>query len=193
MRDKGKVTGWKDEQGYGFVAPAEGGKPVFLHISGFARRSRRPANNDLVTYELGTDDKKRTRALRVRFSNEKAVGSTRPRSIGLPVAFAAGFLLFIVAETLLGRLSTIILAVYFGVSLIAFIGYAMDKSAARNNRRRTPESTLHVLALIGGWPGAAFAQRLWRHKSSKAEFQRVFWVTVVLNCAALGWLMTYSG
>jgi hypothetical protein len=29
-----------------------------------------------------------------------------------------------------------------------------------------------------------------RHKSSKVEFQRVYWATVVLNCAALGWLLT---
>lgn len=129
----------------------------------------------------------------VRHSNKKAIGSARPRGIGFPVAFAVGFLLFIVTATVLGKLSAIVAAIYLGSSLLTFVVYAADKSAARNNRRRTPENTLHASALIGGWPGAVFAQRFLRHKSSKVEFQRVFWVTVILNCAALGWLMTYSG
>jgi uncharacterized membrane protein YsdA (DUF1294 family) len=130
-------------------------------------------------------------ARRVRYSNKKTAGSAKRRRSGFSVAFAVGFLLFIVTATLLGKLSAIVSAVYLGASLVAFITYAADKSAARNNRRRTPEKTLHALALIGGWPGAAFAQRLLHHKSSKDEFQRVFWVTVILNCVALGWLMSY--
>jgi uncharacterized membrane protein YsdA (DUF1294 family) len=47
--------------------------------------------------------------------------------------------------------------------------------------------------LFGGWPGALLAQRTLRHKSSKMEFQRVYWITVALNCAALGFLMTENG
>jgi uncharacterized membrane protein YsdA (DUF1294 family) len=47
--------------------------------------------------------------------------------------------------------------------------------------------------VVGGWPGALAAQRLLRHKSSKQEFQTVFWVTVVVNCGALGWLFTAPG
>jgi uncharacterized membrane protein YsdA (DUF1294 family) len=50
------------------------------------------------------------------------------------------------------------------------------------------EQTLHVFALLGGWPGALVAQRWLRHKSKKASFQVAFWVTVVVNCVALGWL-----
>ena len=37
------------------------------------------------------------------------------------------------------------------------------------------------------------AQRLFRHKSSKASFQTTYWLTVVLNCAALGWLLSPYG
>jgi hypothetical protein len=40
------------------------------------------------------------------------------------------------------------------VSLITFVAYALDKRAARLGRPRTPESTLHVPELLGGWPGA---------------------------------------
>jgi uncharacterized membrane protein YsdA (DUF1294 family) len=67
--------------------------------------------------------------------------------------------------------------------------YAFDKSAAANNRWRTPENTLHFVGFLGGWPGALVAQDVFRHKSRKAEFQYVFWLTVVLNCGALAWLL----
>jgi uncharacterized membrane protein YsdA (DUF1294 family) len=63
--------------------------------------------------------------------------------------------------------------------------YAHDKSAAKKNARRTEESKLHFIALIGGWPGALLAQRVLRHKTSKQSFQIVFWATVILNVAAL--------
>jgi uncharacterized membrane protein YsdA (DUF1294 family) len=52
--------------------------------------------------------------------------------------------------------------------------------------------TLHLVALLGRWPGAALAQKRLRHKSSKIEFRRVFWATVALNCMALGWLMAHA-
>ncbi|APW42599.1 DUF1294 domain-containing protein [Rhodoferax saidenbachensis] len=74
-----------------------------------------------------------------------------------------------------------IAAVYAAMSLITFMVYAMDKSAATRGQWRTPERTLHLLALAGGWLGALCAQQLLRHKSSKAKFQVMFWATVVLN------------
>jgi len=46
---------------------------------------------------------------------------------------------------------------------------------------------------VGGWPGALIAQQTLRHKSRKESFRAVFWVTVVLNCAVLGWLFTDAG
>ncbi len=74
-----------------------------------------------------------------------------------------------------------IAAIYAAMSVITFIAYAMDKSAAARRSWRTPERTLHLLALAGGWPGALCAQQLLRHKSSKAAFRSVFWVTVFVN------------
>jgi uncharacterized membrane protein YsdA (DUF1294 family) len=81
-----------------------------------------------------------------------------------------------------------ILALYLIASAASIIVYALDKSAARHGRWRTSEMTLHLLALIGGWPGALVAQRLFHHKSRKRSFQAVFLFTVVLNCTLLLWL-----
>ncbi|MBW3527014.1 DUF1294 domain-containing protein [Shewanella sp. NKUCC05_KAH] len=80
-----------------------------------------------------------------------------------------------------------IAGMYLTLSLLTFIAYAIDKSAAKRNKWRTKESTLHLLALMGGWPGALFAQNLLRHKSVKASFRNVFWLTVVANLAVLGY------
>jgi uncharacterized membrane protein YsdA (DUF1294 family) len=82
---------------------------------------------------------------------------------------------------------------YGGLSVVAFLAYALDKSAARAGRWRTQENTLHLLALAGGWPGALVAQQQLRHKSAKTSFLVVFWATVLLNCGALAYLLTPAG
>lgn len=72
---------------------------------------------------------------------------------------------------------------YLLASGACFIAYAIDKAAARSRSRRTPERTLLLLGLAGGWPGAVLAQQWLRHKSAKASFRAKFWVTVLLNSA----------
>jgi uncharacterized membrane protein YsdA (DUF1294 family) len=84
-------------------------------------------------------------------------------------------------------------AVYLAASVAAAVAYAIDKSAAQSGAWRTPERTLHVLALMGGWPGALVAQRLFRHKSRKRSFRFAFWTTVALNCGALVWFWWTAG
>ncbi|TDQ45536.1 uncharacterized membrane protein YsdA (DUF1294 family) [Permianibacter aggregans] len=75
--------------------------------------------------------------------------------------------------------------VYLVASLITFAFYWLDKRAAQNGDRRTPENTLHFLSLAGGWPGALIAQRILRHKSVKGSFRVVFWVTALFNLLLL--------
>ena len=55
------------------------------------------------------------------------------------------------------------------------------------------ESTLHGLAMLGGWPGAWIAQHAWRHKSRKASFLAAFWAAVVMNLMALTALVLSGG
>ncbi len=103
---------------------------------------------------------------------------------------AAVFSVLLVAAVLMEKLPDWMLALYVFASLITFLVYALDKTAARKGAWRTQESTLHLLALAGGWPGALVAQQQLRHKSRKRSFRAVFLVTVMVNCAALGWLST---
>lgn len=78
-----------------------------------------------------------------------------------------------------------IIGFYLVLSVITFVLYAVDKKAAMQGKWRISERTLHLFALIGGWPGALLAQKLLRHKSKKRSFQLVFWGTVVLNCGTI--------
>ena len=75
------------------------------------------------------------------------------------------------------------------LNVVTFFSYAMDKTAAEQGRWRTPESTLHALALAGGWPAAWLAQRALRHKSRKRAFLAVYVLTVLLHLGALGLLL----
>lgn len=82
-----------------------------------------------------------------------------------------------------------LLGTYVLASVAAFFMYGMDKRAAVRGTWRTPESTLHVLSLLGGWPGALIAQQVFRHKTAKRSFRAVFWLTVAANCLFLGWFV----
>jgi len=194
-RYQGKITSWKDDQGYGFITPNGGGPAVFVHIKSFSDRSNRPVVDNVVTFELTENERGQPRAGKVAFvraaASRQASARTGRQSLSLPVA--AGFLIVLAAAVLAGKVPRFVFAAYIGLSVITWIAYAIDKSAAQNDRWRTKESTLHMLSLVGGWPGALVAQRLLRHKSKKEAFRNAFRVTVVLNCGALGWFLVSSG
>ena len=194
MRYQGKITSWKDDQGFGFITTNSCNDRVFVHISAFKNRKRRPVGNEIVTYNVETDLKGRIRAGDVAFVGEHSpvVSSSHDRrSISLILAFC--FILLVFAGVLSEKVPVIVLALYIGTSIMSFVVYAVDKSAARNNRWRTEEGTLHFLGLIGGWPGALAAQRFLRHKSKKKSFQSTFWITVLLNCTGFILLFTPEG
>lgn len=71
-------------------------------------------------------------------------------------------------------------------SLASFAAYGLDKRRAATGGRRVPERTLHLLALLGGWPGAILAQRRFRHKTTKVPFRIAFWAVVVLHVVLVG-------
>jgi len=78
--------------------------------------------------------------------------------------------------------------VYLLASLVALGLYGTDKAAARRDRRRIRESTLQLVALVGGWPGALLARRWFRHKTRKQPFGTILWGCVALNLGAVTWL-----
>ena len=61
--------------------------------------------------------------------------------------------------------AALIIVYLIAVNLISFIIMGVDKSKARKRSWRIPESTLFVLALIGGSIGSIAGMHLFRHKT----------------------------
>lgn len=193
MRQQGRIEKWNDERGFGFISPSGGSGSVFVHISSFPRSDRRPGVNEAVSYTLAFDSHGRPQANDVRFiMGPRSASPTRriPRAgVAVPIAFAVSFLVALAAAAAAGWLEPSWLALYYGASIITYRAYARDKRAAQNAGRRTRESRLHLMSLVGGWPGALIAQALLRHKTRKTSFLIVYWFTVIVNCISLGVLV----
>ena len=110
---------------------------------------------------------------------------------GLRVALATATLFFalLVSLVALEQAPVLVLAPYCLFSVVGFAMYRNDKLAAERGAWRTPEANLHAIALLGGWPGALVARRIFRHKTTKEPFRTIFWGTVIANCVALAWLL----
>jgi len=192
-RHAGRITTWKDDQGFGFITPNGGGATVFVHIKSFADGRTRPAGSEIVTYELARNEKGQARAENVAFYRPGAARQAAPGRSPLRPLLAGGFLVFLGLLALLHRIPLAVAGYYCGISALSFLAYARDKAAARRDAWRTRESTLHLFGLIGGWPGALLAQHFIRHKSTKPSFQSSLWFTVLVNCGVLGWLVVSAG
>jgi Predicted membrane protein len=190
MRLQGRITKWNDERGFGFITSSEGGDSVFIHISSLRQSDRRPSVNESVSYTLGFDSHGRPQANDVQFMVVRNSGPPMNQSlragVAVPITFALSFLIALVLLAVFGLLELTWVLLYYGASIITYGCYSNDKNAAQNGAWRTPESTLQLLSLVGGWPGALMAQVLLRHKTRKPSFLVGYWITVIINCVALG-------
>lgn len=73
------------------------------------------------------------------------------------------------------------------MSVITFIAFGYDKWKARNDKWRTPESTLFLLAIFGGSVGALLGMQVWRHKTQHWTFRLGIPLILVLQVAILIW------
>ena len=187
-RRHGILADWNDDRGFGFITPAAGGSRLFVHVSAFPR-SRRPVIGCKVTYAEFRDEHNRARARDVRYLTAAPSGQSGAAGVPLALAIAASFFVLLVGFVVLNKMPVLLLAAYGLFSGVAFFMYGADKSAAKQGRWRTSESTLHTINLVGGWPGALVARQVFRHKTTKQPFRTIFWITVIANCAALAWFL----
>jgi len=180
----GKITYWNDVKGFGLITSYAGGNPIFFHVQYLTLCGRRPEFNQLISYTLSVDRQGRPCAVEVEIKEGRHSLNTKSYGFYVSVIISITFLATVCFFVISTKVPPFILAVYSIASLFTYFMYALDKTAAKQGARRTRESTLHFLSLIGGWPGALVAQQWLRHKSKKKPFRVVFWATVFLNAGA---------
>lgn len=193
MRYQGRLQDWNDDKGFGFVVPNGGGDRAFVHIKAFEQRTQRPTDGMLISYALRKDERGRFNAIAVRSASATQTVTSKPKrppfTARLPhVLLGVCALLCVLGLWIAKLIPEWTLPVIGGMSVVALGFYLYDKGAAARGEQRTPENTLHLISLLGGWPGALIGQGLFRHKTSKSSFQVMFWLTVVLNATAI-WLL----
>ena len=67
------------------------------------------------------------------------------------------------------------------INLAAFLAMFIDKKKAENNKWRIKESTLLVLALLGGSIGEFIGMYVFRHKTKKPKFVIGIPVIIILQ------------
>ena len=84
-----------------------------------------------------------------------------------------------------------IMLALMALNAITFAAFGWDKWCAVRNEWRVPESTLLLLALVGGTPGAFAGRHIFHHKTRKQPFVSQLKITVFLQVvflAAGAWL-----
>lgn len=188
MNQKGTLTTWNDAKGFGFITPEGGGERIFAHISSYAGRGR-PVSNRIVTYRVAKDRQGRRRAGRFQYAGAARLGAGLAPGVWLAAALVLAFFAVLAGLFYRNSVPIYVPGAYGAVSLVVFVMYWIDKRAATRGAKRTPENTLHLFELLCGWPGALLAQQIFRHKTRKGSYQFVFWLAVLVNLGALGWLL----
>ncbi len=188
MSETGTIKKWDESKGFGFIKSKQG-KDIFVHASDCRSRLSFSSVGEDVEFKRSRDPKGRDRAINVRLTRQKKI--RLPFFISL--AAALGFVGCISYFVYINGYPIDVLYLIGAASILSILAYARDKSAARKGRWRVSENTLHLFSLLGGWPGAIVAQRMVNHKTSKQPFRSVFWITVLLNVAFIGWTFTHNG
>ncbi|WP_067520828.1 DUF1294 domain-containing protein [Endozoicomonas ascidiicola] len=186
---KGTIVNWNESKGFGFIKPEDSKSTVFAHISDVKGRRSNNMMGTEVTFGISKDDKGRMHAIDI-----KAIKSATQWPVFSLAYIPLLAFLIAVGLPIYRNEYPIEVAYWIGaLSLISFYYYGRDKSKAQSNQWRVNEDKLHLLSILGGWPGAIIAQKKFRHKTAKKSFQRVFWTSVVINCGIIAWTFTYSG
>ena len=74
------------------------------------------------------------------------------------------------------------------INILAYSLMGVDKTNARQKKRRIPEVTLFLVALLGGSLGAVIGMNFFRHKTKHWCFVVGMPLILILQLAILFWL-----
>ena len=88
-------------------------------------------------------------------------------------------------NALLTDFSPFLIALLVGMSVILFIVMGRDKALSKTKKRRVPEATLFLLALLGGALGGVLGMQIFRHKTKHTKFVLGFPALMLIQWALL--------
>jgi len=185
----GKIVRWDDVKGFGFAQAKKTDKDIFVHISEFEPSDYRPVVNQQIRFLLEVSEDGKLRAQSILLCGKKLQKKPKKRGFFVPLVLLL-FIAFIITSITNGQLPALVGYYYLLLSGISYITFKWDKRAAQQGNWRVSERTLQLQSLLGGWPGAWYAQANLRHKSQKGSFKWLFYLTVLMNLGGLGWLFT---
>ena len=71
------------------------------------------------------------------------------------------------------------------INVITFIVYGIDKLKSKRGKWRIPESTLLLLAIIGGSIGAWCGLKVWHHKTQHKKFKYGIPLIIIMQIGLL--------
>ena len=75
-----------------------------------------------------------------------------------------------------------------GCSIVTFFFYGFDKRRSKSSDERVPEIVLHILSLMGGFPGGWAGRAYFRHKTLHTSFLIILIISTVLHLGIAFWL-----
>ena len=84
---------------------------------------------------------------------------------------------------------TVLFAYLLILNVAAFLAMGADKKRAIQQKRRIPEKTLFLLALLGGSLGAYMGMQSFRHKTKHLKFTIGLPAILVVHLALGAWLL----
>jgi CspA family cold shock protein len=98
---KGVLKTWKEDRGFGFIKPDDGGKDIFIHISALKGVSRRPITGDVIYYQVAKDNQGKYKAINAHIDGVSIVEDKAEDLSGIGsrkkgiIAMAVGLLIII--------------------------------------------------------------------------------------------------
>lgn len=192
---KGSLIKWNDQKGFGFIRVEGEEEDHFVHITAFKRgMTRRPEVGDSVRFRPSDlPGKKRVSFARIE-GMAYEVAEPRPAApkpfvlVPKPRSWATNLLimlpLVLSGYLLIAARNPLPFFSYIVFSILTMFIYGTDKAHAAIRSWRIPESYLHLLEIMGGWPGALMAQNDFRHKTRKSLYQVIFRLIIALHLLA---------
>ena len=87
------------------------------------------------------------------------------------------------------QLLLLLLCYLAAINTVAFIAYGIDKWKAKRDQWRIAETTLLLLAALGGSLGAWLGMKVWHHKTQHKKFRYGIPMIIIMQLAAIAYLL----